>query len=59
MARVPLWIVLMVVMGMLLIVITGSGIISTRSGCQSHLDEDPTWQAANWYGLGVGFCLEE
>jgi hypothetical protein len=43
---------------MLILVLVGNGIISTKSGCQAHLNEDPTWRSATWYGLGVGFCLE-
>lgn len=38
-------------------VIQGNGIISTKAGCQTHLDEDPTWAAARWTGLGIGFCV--
>jgi hypothetical protein len=39
-------------------VLMGNGAITTSSGCRAHAQEQG-WERANWFGLGIGFCLED
>ena len=58
MGRLAGWVVILAFAWALFGVVRGQGIVSTSSGCQSHLNEDPTWgTGADWYGFVIGVCL--
>jgi len=51
---------LVLLVAMVLIVLTGGGVVSTKSGCQDRVKTDPEYApGANWYGIGLGFCIAE
>ena len=52
---VVLALALLLVVGLL----SGGWVITSKSGCQDRIDTDPEYANANWYGLVVGVCVAE
>lgn len=52
---VVLLLAVLLVVGLL----SGGWVITSRSGCQDRIDTDPDYRNANWYGLGIGVCVAE
>jgi hypothetical protein len=47
--------VVLLVVGLL----SGGWVITSKSGCQDRGTTDPEYANANWYGLGIGVCVAE
>jgi hypothetical protein len=52
---VILLLVVLLVVGLL----SGGWVITSKSGCEDRGNTDPEYANANWYGLGVGVCVAE
>ena len=52
---VVLLLVVLLVVGLL----SGGWVITSKSGCEDRGSTDPDYANANWYGLGVGVCVAE
>lgn len=55
-----LWGVVLVLVGLLVVgLLSGDWVITSKSGCQDRIGTDPDFSNANWYGLGIGVCVAE
>jgi len=52
------WGVVLVLVGLLVVgLLSGGWVITSKSGCQDRIDTDPEYADADWYGLGIGVCV--
>jgi hypothetical protein len=52
-------VILLLVVGLVIGLLSGGWVISTKSGCEDRGNTDPEYANANWYGLGIGVCVAE
>jgi hypothetical protein len=52
---VILLLVLLLVVGL----VSGGWVPTTKSGCIDRRKTDPDYANANWYGLGIGVCVAD
>jgi hypothetical protein len=57
---VVIWgVILLLVVGLVIGLLSGGWVISTKAGCRDRASTDPDYANANWYGLGIGVCVAE
>jgi Ni/Fe-hydrogenase subunit HybB-like protein len=55
-----LWgVVILLVLLLVVGLVSGGWVISSKSGCEDRRNTDPDYASANWYGLGIGVCVSE
>lgn len=55
-----LWgVVLLLALLLVVGLVSGGWVISSKAGCADRGETDPSYANANWYGLGIGVCVAE
>jgi hypothetical protein len=55
-----LWgVVLLLVLLLVVGLVSGGWVITSKSACEDRGNTDPDYANANWYGLGIGVCVAE
>ena len=52
-------IILLLVVLLVVGLLSGGWVITSKSGCKDRGDTDPDYANANWYGLGIGVCVAD
>jgi hypothetical protein len=52
-------VILVLVVGLVVGLLSGGWVISTKAGCRDRGNTDPDYANADWYGLGIGVCVAD
>lgn len=55
-----MWGIVLLLVALLVVgLLSGGWVITSKSGCQDRIDTDPDYSDGNWYGLGIGVCVAD
>jgi hypothetical protein len=54
------WGIILLLVALLVVgLLSGGWVMTSKSGCRDRGDTDPDYANANWYGLGIGVCVAD